>query len=431
MRTMLDPSTDLAARRANAVPRGIASAHSSISIARASGAMVWDSSGRAYLDFAAGIAVCNVGHCHPRVVEAATRQVATAIHTCFNVAPYESYIAVAERLNALVPGNFAKKTQFVSTGAEAVENAVKIARAHTGRPGVIAFTGAFHGRTMFAGGLTAKTIPNKVGFGPYPADIFHVPFPNDYRGRTEAEALRAIDDLFHASIAPDRVAAIIIEPVQGEGGFTVAPATFLHALRALCDRHGIVLIADEIQSGFARTGRMFAIEHTKVAADLTTTAKSLAAGFPLAAVTGRADIMDAPIPGGLGGTYAGNPVALAAANAVLDIIEDERLADRAISLGDEIRTRLAGFAQRHEAVGDVRGLGAMVAFELVHDRHGRAPNGPLTRRILDEAAARGLLLLSCGADGNVVRLLPPLITTAEQADAAMDILGAALVAAGA
>jgi 4-aminobutyrate aminotransferase len=428
---MLDSLSGLAARRANAIPRGVASTHNSLAIVRAQGATVWDSSGRDYLDFAAGIAVCNVGHCHPRVVEAATRQVATAIHTCFNVAPYESYVAMAERLNALAPGSFAKKTQFVSTGAEAVENAVKIARAHTGRPGIIAFTGAFHGRTMFAGGLTAKTIPNKVGFGPFPADIFHVPFPNAYRGRTEAESLRALDDLFHASIAPDRVAAIIIEPVQGEGGFTVAPATFLHDLRVLCDRHGIVLIADEIQCGFARTGRMFALQHTEVAADLMTTAKSLAAGFPLAAVTGRAEIMDAPIPGGLGGTYAGNPVALAAASAVLDIIESENLAERAVSLGEEIRTRLTDFTQRHEAIGDVRGLGAMVALELVHDRHGRASNGPLARRVLDEAAARGLLLLTCGADGNVIRLLPPLITTTDQVKQAMDILATSLVAAGA
>ncbi len=428
---MLDSPNGLAARRANAIPRGVASTHNSLAIVRAQGVTVWDSFGRDYLDFAAGIAVCNVGHCHPRVVEAATRQVATAIHTCFNVAPYESYVAMAERLNALAPGDFAKKTQFVSTGAEAVENAVKIARAHTGRPGIIAFTGAFHGRTMFAGGLTAKTIPNKVGFGPFPADIFHVPFPNAYRGRTEAESLRALDDLFHASIAPDRVAAIIIEPVQGEGGFTVAPATFLHDLRVLCDRHGIVLIADEIQCGFARTGRMFALQHTEVAADLMTTAKSLAAGFPLAAVTGRAEIMDAPIPGGLGGTYAGNPVALAAASAVLDIIESENLAERAVSLGEEIRTRLTDFTQRHEAIGDVRGLGAMVALELVHDRHGRASNGPLARRVLDEAAARGLLLLTCGADGNVIRLLPPLITTTDQVKQAMDILATSLVAAGA
>jgi 4-aminobutyrate aminotransferase len=296
---------------------------------------------------------------------------------------------------------------------------------------VIAFTGAFHGRTMFAGGLTAKTIPNKVGFGPYPPDIYHVPFPNAYRGRTEAEALRALDDLFHATIAPDRVAAIIIEPVQGEGGFTVAPASFLHALRGICDTHGVVLIADEIQSGFARTGRMFAMEHAGVAADLMTTAKSLAAGFPLAAVTGWAEIMDAPIPGGLGGTYAGNPVALAAAGAVLDIIENERLADRALAIGGELQARLGDLMQRHEAIGDVRGRGAMIAFELVEDRHDKTPHGKLAKCILDEAAARGLLLLPCGADGNVIRLLPPLITSDDQVAQAMDVLAAALVAAGA
>jgi 4-aminobutyrate aminotransferase len=417
----------LAERRAKAVPRGVSSVHTGIAIARAAGAEVWDVDGNRYLDFAAGIAVCNVGHCHPKVVQAATRQIETAIHTCFNVAIYESYVSVAERLNQLVPGGFAKKTQFVSTGAEAVENAVKIARAHTGRPGVIAFTGSFHGRTMFASGLTAKTIPNKVGFGPFPADIYHVPFPDAYRGRTVADTMRAIDDLFHASIAPDRVAAFIIEPVQGEGGFNVAPAAFLHKLRALCDTHGIVLIADEIQSGFARTGKMFAMDHTGTHADVVTTAKSLAAGFPLAAVTGWADIMDAPIPGGLGGTYAGNPVALAAAAAVLDIIEDEHLSEKAERLGRMLRAALDSFAQRHRSIGDVRGLGAMVAMELVQDRQDKEPDGKLARRILNAAASRGLLLLPCGTHGNVIRLLPPLILDDDQFGQAMAILGEALL----
>lgn len=418
-------------RRNAAVPRGTASVHARITIDRASGAEVWDDMGRVYLDFAAGIAVCNVGHCHPHVVEAATRQMHRAIHTCFNVAPYESYVAVAERLNALVPGDFAKKTQFVSTGAEAVENAIKIARAYTGRPGVIAFTGAFHGRTMFAAGLTAKTVPNKVGFGPFPAGIYHVPFPDAYRGRTVADTMRAFDDLFHASMAADQVAAIILEPVQGEGGFTVAPSTLWHELRALCDRHGIVLIADEIQSGCARTGRMYALEHSGVAADIVLTAKSLAAGFPLAAVTGRAEIMDAPIPGGLGGTYAGNPVALAAAAAVLDIIVDEGLAGQADRIGAAMRVRLDAFAQRHASIGDVRGLGAMIAIELVQDRASREANPKLTRAVLDEASSRGLLLLSCGSQGNVIRLLPPLVSTPEQVQRGMDILGDALIAVAA
>jgi 4-aminobutyrate aminotransferase/(S)-3-amino-2-methylpropionate transaminase len=427
---MVSTATSLADRRAAAVPRGVASVHG-MTIARAKGAEIWDANGKRYLDFAAGIAVCNVGHCHPRVVEAAIRQIETAIHTCFNVAPYERYVAVAERLNRLIPGDFAKKTQFVSTGAEAVENAIKVARAHTGRPGTIAFTGAFHGRTLLASGLTAKTVPNKAGFGPFPADIYHAPFPNAYRERSVAESLRAIEDLFRASIAPDRVAAIIVEPVQGEGGFTVAPPEFLHALRTLCDQHGIVLIADEIQSGFARTGRMFAMEHSGVAADVVTTAKSLAAGFPLAAVTGRAEIMDAPMPGGLGGTYAGNPVALAAAEAVLDIIADEDLACRAERIGRRIRGHLEELMQRHAAIGEARGLGAMLAIEIVENRQGKQPNAELTKQLVAAAAERGVLLLTCGTYGNVIRFLPPLVTSDEQVDEAMQALAAAFKTCGA
>ena len=424
---MTSTAASLAARRTAAVPRGVASVHG-MAIVRAKGAELWDADGTRYLDFAAGIAVCNVGHCHPLVVEAAIGQVNTAIHTCFNVAPYERYVAVAERLNRLIPGDFAKKTQFVSTGAEAVENAIKVARAYTGRPGTIAFSGAFHGRTLLASGLTAKTVPNKVGFGPLPADIYHVPFPNAYRDRSVADSLRGIEDLFRSSIAPDRVAAIIVEPVQGEGGFTIAPPEFLRALRALCDQHGIVFIADEIQTGFARTGRMFAMEHSGVAADVVTTAKSLAAGFPLAAVTGRAEIMDAPMPGGLGGTYAGNPVALAAAEAVLDIIAAEDLAACADRIGARIRGHLVELMQRHSAVGDARGLGAMLAIEIVADRQTKQPDAELTKRIVAAAAERGVLLLTCGTYGNVIRFLPPLIASDDQVDEAMRVLAAAFKA---
>jgi 4-aminobutyrate aminotransferase/(S)-3-amino-2-methylpropionate transaminase len=422
---------DLAARRANSIPRGITSMHGDIAIARAKGAEVWDLNGKRYIDFATGIAVCNVGHCHPKVVAAAHKQIDLAIHTCFAVASYELYVDVAEQLNRLVPGEFSKKTQFVSTGAEAVENAIKIARAYTGRPGIIAFSGAFHGRTMFAGGMTAKIVPYKVGFGPFPADIYHVPYPNDYRDRSIADSLRAIEDLFKSTIPPDRVAALFVEPVQGEGGFIVAPGEFLKQLRALCDRHGIVMVADEIQTGFGRTGKMFAMEHFGVAADITTTAKSLAAGFPLAAVTGRADIMDAPVPGSLGGTYAGNPVALAAALAVIDIMADENLVENANHIGRAVRQALDGFAQRHASIGEVRGLGAMLALELVTDRQSKQPDPELAMRIVAEAAKRGLLLLTCGTYGNVVRLLPPLIANNHEVEEAMHALRSALEASAA
>jgi len=421
-------TSTLADRKAAAVARGVATR--GIFATRAENAELWDADGRRFLDFAAGIAVNNTGHRHPRVMAAVAAQAQAFTHTCFHVAPYESYIALAERLNAATPGDFTKKTMLVTTGAEAVENAIKMARAHTGRSGVIAFTGAFHGRTLLGMALTGKVAPYKKGFGAMPPEVLHAPFPNAFHGVTEGEALGTLEGMLAASVDPERIAAMIIEPVQGEGGFNVAPAGFLRALRALCDRHGIVLIADEVQAGMARTG-MFGFDHSGVAPDLVTMAKGLAGGFPLSAVTGRAEIVDAAGPGGLGGTYAGNPIAVAAAGAVLDVIADENLCARADQIGAAIRARLTALAARQgmACIGDVRGIGAMNALELVSDRASNAPDAPLTARIVAEAEARGLILLSCGTRYNVIRLLPPLTIPEDQLTEALDILEASIEAA--
>ncbi|HYK19085.1 MAG TPA: aspartate aminotransferase family protein, partial [Bryobacteraceae bacterium] len=331
---------------------------------RASGAEIWDADGRRYIDFAGGIAVLNVGHRPPRVIAAVQAQLDAFTHTCFGVTPYEPYIKLAERMNQLAPIAAPKKTIFLTTGAEAVENAVKIARHATGRPAIISFTGGFHGRTLMALALTGKINPYKAGFGPFPADVFHAPFPDAYRGGSTEKSLAAIEALFKSSVEPSRIAAIIIEPVQGEGGFSVAPFDFLRELRGLCDRHGIVFIADEIQTGFGRTGRMFAVEHAGVEPDLITIAKSMAGGFPLSGVIGRAAIMDSVAPGGLGGTFAGSPVSCAAALAVLDVFRDEHVLARAEKQGELVRVRLDAMRQRFSFIGDVRGLGAMLAIEL-------------------------------------------------------------------
>ncbi|SDD54891.1 4-aminobutyrate--2-oxoglutarate transaminase [Ruegeria marina] len=420
---------DLIDRRKAAVANGVATRR--IYAARAENAELWDVDGKRYLDLAAGIAVNNTGHRHPKLMAAVAAQAEAFTHTCFHVAPYEGYVRLAERLNAATPGDFAKKTMLVTTGAEAVENAVKMARAFTGRSGVIAFSGAFHGRTLMGMALCGKVQPYKRSFGAMPPEVYHAVFPNAYHGVTPEMSLAQIQQLFRSTIDPERVAAIIIEPVQGEGGFNVAPPEFLRGLRAVCDRHGIVLIADEVQAGMARTGKLFAMEHAGVAADLVTMAKGLAGGFPLSAVTGRAEIVDAAPPGGIGGTYAGNPLAVAAANAVLDVIADEGLCIRAEQVGDVLRQRLEAMAARQgmEAIGDVRGVGAMVAFELVTDRATRAPDAALTQAIVAEAEARGLIILPCGTYGNVVRLLPPLTVPMAQVDEALDILEAALEAA--
>lgn len=416
-------------RRENAVAKGVATR--GIYAASAQNAELWDVDGKRYIDFAAGIAVNNAGHRHPRLMEAVAKQAEAFTHTCFHVAPYEGYIALAERLNAATPGDFAKKTMLVTTGAEAVENAVKMARAYTGRSGIIAFSGAFHGRTLMGMALCGKVAPYKKAFGAMPPEVFHASFPNAYHGVTPEMSLAHLDTLFTSSIDPERVAAFIIEPVQGEGGFNIASAEFLRALREIADRHGIVLIADEVQAGMARTGKLFAFEHAGVAADLVTMAKGLAGGFPLSAVTGRAEIVDAAPVGGIGGTYAGNPLAVAAANAMLDIIDEEQLCARATEIGERIQTRLKAVADRQgmEPIGDVRGLGAMVAFELVTDRESKTPDPALTQAIVAEAEDRGLIILPCGTRGNVVRLLPPLTTPVEQVEEALDILEASIEAA--
>lgn len=402
-------------RREQAVVRGVATLLPHF-IERAENAQMWDVEGRRYIDFAGGIAVLNTGHLHAHVKAAVREQLERFSHTCFQINPYPEYVRLAERLNALVPIVGPCKTLLLSTGAEAVENAVKIARAHTGRPGVLAFSGAFHGRTMMGLALTGKVAPYKLGFGPLPSSVYHLPYPVAYHGVTVAHTRTALASLFKTEIEPERVAAIIIEPVQGEGGFYQAPPEFLRELRTLCDEHGIVFVADEIQSGFARTGRMFAIEHAGVEPDLVTMAKSLAGGFPLAAVTGKAAIMDAPAPGGLGGTYAGSPIGCAAANAVLDIIEQENLCQRALAMGalmvDAIET-MRKQAPLDKVIGDVRGLGAMVAMELVADGDAAKPAAELTRALVRACADNGLIILPCGVYGNVIRFLAPL--TADEA----------------
>ncbi|NVO57421.1 4-aminobutyrate--2-oxoglutarate transaminase [Rhodobacteraceae bacterium B1Z28] len=419
----------LKSRRDAAVAKGVGTR--GIYATRAQNAELWDANGKRYIDFAAGIAVNNTGHRHPKLMEAVAQQAELFTHTCFHVAPYEGYIALAERLNTSTPGDFEKKTMLVTTGAEAVENAVKMARAFTGRSGVIAFSGAFHGRTLMGMALCGKVNPYKKAFGAMPPEVLHAPFPNEFHGITVEQSLSVLDNLLKSSIDPERVAAMIIEPVQGEGGFNVAQPEFLQALRKICDEHGIVLIADEVQTGIARTGKLFAFEHAGVAADLVTMAKGLAGGFPLSAVTGRAEIVDAAPVGGIGGTYAGNPLAVAAANAVFDVIEEEDLCARATQIGETIKARLNDIASRPgmEAIGNVRGLGAMVAFELVTNRQTNSPNPALMGTIIAEAEARGLIILPCGTRANAVRLLPPLTTPAEQVTEALDILEASIDAA--
>jgi 4-aminobutyrate aminotransferase/(S)-3-amino-2-methylpropionate transaminase len=397
----------LMARRRAAVPRGVGQAHE-IFVSRARNAELWDVEGRRYIDFAGGIAVLNTGHCHPEVIAAMHAQIDRYTHTCFQVVAYEPYVELAERLNALAPGAFDKKTLFLSTGAEAVENAVKIARSSTKRGGVIAFTGGYHGRTLMTLGLTGKVAPYKSGFGPFPGEVFHALFPNALHGVSVADALASVDTIFKNDIEPDRVAAFIVEPVQGEGGFYVAPPEFIAGLKAIADRHGILLIADEVQTGAGRTGTWFASEQWPVAPDLIATAKSLAGGFPISGVVGRADVMDAPGPGGLGGTYAGSPIGCAAALAVLKAFDDEKLLQRSQSMGEAMKASLQRLATKVPAIVDVRGLGAMVAIELAQGGDASKPDADLTKRVVAEAARRGLILLSCGTYGNVVRILVPL-----------------------
>ena len=403
-------NAELHNRRQQAVPRGVTNSLA-VYAERASNAELWDVEGRRYIDFASGISVLNTGHVHPKVAQAIAAQLAKLTHTCFQVTPYESYIALAEQLNALAPGATPKKTIFLTTGAEAVENAVKIARFHTKRSAVIAFCGGFHGRTLACISLTGKVTPYKSGFGPMLPEVYHLPFPMPYHGVTVEDSFLALDRLFKATVDPARVAAIIIEPVQGEGGFYGAPPELLRRLRSLCDSHGIVLIVDEIQSGFGRTGRMFAVEHSGIEPDLITIAKSVAGGVPLAGVIGKAEIMDAPAPGGLGGTFAGSPLACAAGLAVLEVLREEQLLKRAQDIGRFMSSRLKGLQVRFPCIGEVRGLGAMVAMELVKNARADAPDPELTKALVQAAGRHGLVLLSCGIYANVIRFLAPLTIT--------------------
>src|SRR6202521_3056588 len=416
---------ELTELRSRYIPRGITSAHPLIAD-RAQGAELWDVTGRRFIDFAGGIGVMNVGHSHPRVMEAVHAQLDRATHTSFQVVMYESYLRLAERLCEVAPLTGPKKAIFFSTGAEAIENAVKIARAFTGRPAVISFRGGFHGRTLLALSLTGSVAPYKQNFGPYATEVYQVPFPYEYRGWSTEKALESLNDLFESSVAPQRVAAIILEPILGEGGFVPAPKKFMQELRALTEKHGILLIVDEIQTGFGRTGKFFAIEHSGVSPDLVTVAKSLAAGFPLSGVVGRAEVMDAPGPGGLGGTYGGNPVACAAGLAVLDVMRDERLSERAARIGSILEERMQSWAAEHEIVGDVRVVGAMAGMELVKDRGTKEPAEKETAKVLAVARERGLILLRAGIHHNVIRTLMPLTIPDEQLDEGLDIIGSAL-----
>lgn len=423
-------NSTLWARREAAVPRGVSSMHQRF-FERGANAEAFDAEGNRYVDLAAGIAVCNTGHGDPRIIDAVKRQLDRFSHCSFQVTPYESYVALAERLNAIAPIEGPAKTIFFTTGAEALENAVKIARAHTGRRGIVTFQGGYHGRTLLTLAMTGKVLPYKARFGPMPTDVFHTRFPVAYHGFSEEEAVAGLEALFAASIEPSAVAAIVLEPVLGEGGFYVASYAFFKALREICDRHGILLIADEVQCGFARTGRMFAMdwvrEATGVTPDIMTIAKAMAGGFPISGVMGRAEVMDAPDPGGLGGTYGGSPLGCVAGLEVLDIIAGDGLCERAVVIGDTIKRRLRALQQGGmSAIGDVRGPGAMVAFELVRNRDPNDPDPALTRAIVQEGAKEGLLMLSCGMRGNVVRLLPPLTMPDAILDEAMDRLEAVL-----
>ncbi len=420
-------NADLMARRKEAVPQGIASATPVFAV-KAENAELWDADGKRYLDFAQGIAVCNTGHRHPKIVAAVKTQTDAFTHTAFQVSMYEPYIALAERLNKIAPITDAKSI-FFTTGAEAVENAVKIARAHTGRPGVIAFKGAFHGRTNLTASLTGKLIPYKLGLGAPAPGVFHAPFPIEHHGISVDAAIAGLETIFKVEMEAHNVAAIIVEPVQGEGGFYIAPTAFLQHLRDICDAHGILLICDEVQTGFARTGKMFAIEHASIEPDMMSVAKAMAGGLPLSGVIGKREIMDSLPPGGLGGTYGGSPIGCAAAHAVLDVIEEENLIQRSADLGAIMMDRIQAMKNRNDTapIGDIRGLGSMVAFELVTERGGHDPNPTATAALTAKALEKGLILLSCGFYGNTIRILAPLTIPEAQLNEGLHIIEESLV----
>ncbi|MDR2637348.1 MAG: 4-aminobutyrate--2-oxoglutarate transaminase [Zoogloeaceae bacterium] len=416
-------------RRVDALPRGVGNAHP-VFAKKALNAEIWDVEGKRYIDFCAGIAVVNTGHCHPKVVAAIETQAPLFTHTCFQTVAYEGYVTLAERLNKLAPGSAPKKTFFMNTGAEAVENAVKAARAYTGRSGVIAFQGAFHGRTLLTLALTGKVAPYKIGYGPFPGDIFHAPYPSECAGVSVDDAIAGIEKIFKSDIEASRVAAILVEPVQGEGGYIPAPADFLQRLRALADQNGILLIADEIQSGVARTGKFFAIEHSGVIPDIITLAKGLGGGTVISAIVGRADVMDASTSGGLGGTYGGNPVSCAAALAVLDIVEEENLCARSVAIGARIRGYFSELARKVSCIGDIRGLGAMSAVEFSIGGDKQQPAPKIANALKTEALKRGLFLLTCGVNGNVLRLMTPLTISDAVLDEGLAIIGDILTEVG-
>jgi 5-aminovalerate/4-aminobutyrate aminotransferase len=418
----MSDNASLMHRRNAAVARGVGQTHP-IFVDRAENAKVWDVEGNEFLDFAGGIAVLNTGHLHPKVVAAVQEQLKKVSHTCFQVLAYEPYVEVCEKLNQLVPGHFPKKTVLVNSGSEAVENAVKIARAATGRAGIIAFSAAYHGRTMMTLSLTGKVAPYSAGMGLMPGGVFRALYPCELHGVTVDDAIESIERVFKNDAQPGDIAAIILEPVQGEGGFYAAPKEFMVRLRKLCDDHGILMIADEVQSGAGRTGTFFAMEQMGVEADLTTFAKSIAGGFPLAGVTGRAAVMDSIGPGGLGGTYAGNPLACAAALAVIEAFEEEKLLDRSKAVGEQLTVGLKAIADKHKSIVDVRGLGAMVAVELGEDGDIHKPNGALASQIVVRAREKNLIMLSCGTYGNVLRILVPLTVSDEDLQRGLAIIG--------
>lgn len=414
-------NAEMMERRGQAVARGVGAIHP-VFAERAENATVWDVEGNEYIDFAGGIAVLNTGHLHPKVKQAAQRQLESFSHTCFMVLAYEGYVELCEKINALAPGDFAKKSALFTSGSEAVENAVKVARAWTKRTGVIAFTSGYHGRTMATLALTGKVAPYSTGMGLMPGAVFRAEYPCAVHGISEDDAIESIERIFKNDAEPTDIAAIILEPVQGEGGFYVASPDFMRRLREICDEHGIVLIADEVQTGAGRTGTFFAMEQMSVSADVTAFAKSIAGGFPLSGITGRADIVDSIAPGGLGGTYGGSPIACAAALAVLEVFEEESLLQRADDIGKVMLDRLNNLAQRYNTIGEVRGLGAMVAIELFKDGDRDQPDAQLAADILARARDKGLILLSCGTYGNVVRLLVPLTVPDQQLQQGMDII---------
>ncbi|MGE6365812.1 4-aminobutyrate--2-oxoglutarate transaminase [Bacillus paramycoides] len=425
-------SSILHERRKNAVPEGPYNI-TELYVQSAKGAIITDVDGNELIDFAGGIGMQNVGHCHPKVVKAIQEQVESSIHSCFHVAPYESYIALAERLNELTPGDFKKKTMFANSGAEAVENAVKIARKATGRSAIVSFERAYHGRTLMTMSLTSKVKPYKHGFGPFAPEVYKLPYPYYYRAdegltqeEVDAQILAYFERFMLEEVASDNIAAIILEPLQGEGGFIVPTITFMRGVRNICDKYGIVMIADEIQTGFARTGSLFAMDHFGVAPDLMTFSKSIAAGMPLSAITGRAELMDASGPGQLGGTFSGSPVACAAALAVLDVIEEENLVKRAIEIGERMMEVFNSWKDKYEVVGDVRGIGAMTAIELVKDKETKEPATEEVKAIMKETHSKGVITISAGIYSNVLRFLPPLVITDEQLEEGLTIIEAAI-----